>query len=160
MSLTRAFIASLLLAALALSAGCGGGGVTIKPVRTQILYFQADPKINYGQILPVDIVYVTYLHDLREIIAIGPSAWFDSDKRQMWAGKQSLGIVGGQKVKLDLNPVLVSRSPFIAVFATFKGVSNPAAQQVVLDSQASESEVIMVRPHALDPLNPALKEFE
>lgn len=158
MSRIRVFTASLLLAAL-VTAGCGGG-VVLKPVRTQTLYFQADPKINYGQILPIDVIYVTFLHQLRDITAIGPNAWFDSDMRAQWAGRQSLGIVGGQKIKLDLNPVLVARSPFIAVFATFKGVDNPAPQQVILDSQASESEIILVHPHALEPMNPVLRDFD
>jgi len=158
LSRIRVSIASLLLLAL-LAAGCGGG-VTIQPVRTQTLYFQADPKINYGQILPVDIIYVSFLHELRDITAIGPNDWFDSPKRQNWPGRQSLGIVGGQKLKVDLNPTLVSRSPFIVIFATFKGVTDPAPQQVVLDSQAGEVEIIQVRPHALEPLNPALRDFD
>ncbi len=159
MSRIRVSIVSLLfLLSLAL-AGCGGQ-VVIQPVRTQTLYFQADPKINYGQILPVDIIYVSFLHELRDIVAIGPKAWFDSDKRQNWPARQSLGIVGGQNLKVELNPALVSRSPFIVVFATFKGVTDPAPQQVVLDSQAGEVEVIQVRPHSLEPLNPALRDFD
>ena len=158
MSRTRVSIVSLLLLAL-LAAGCGGG-VVIQPVRTQTLYFQADPKINYGQILPVDIIYVSFLHELRDITAIGPKAWFDSDTRQNWPGRQSLGIVGGQNLKVDLNPTLVSRSPFVVIFATFKGVSDPAPQQVVLDSQAGDTEVIQVHAHSLEPLNPALRDFD
>ncbi len=159
MSRTRVSIVSLFLLALLAPVGCGGQ-VVIQPVRTQTLYFQADPEINYGQILPVDIIYVSFLHELRDIVAIGPKAWFDSDKRQNWPGRQSLGIRGGQKIKVDLNPTLVSRSPFIVIFATFKGVSDPAPQQVVLDNQAGEVEIIQVRPHALEPLNPALRDFD
>lgn len=158
MSRTKAFTASLLLLAALFTASCGG--LSIQPVATRTLMFEADKHINYDQLLPVDIIYVSYLHDLKNLVAIGPKQWFNSPQRKNWPAKQSIGILGGQNKTIDLNPLLAGRSPFILIFCTFKGVSDPAAQQVVLDSRATDIEIIKVRAHSLEPLNKLLREYD
>ena len=159
MSRTKVFSVSLfLIISLAMLQGCGGGG-TFQPVVTQTLVFKPDKQINDNQLLPVDIIYVSYLHQLRELTAIGPSAWFDSDKRAAWLPKESVGVVGGKIKKVQLNPLLTSRSPYVVIFANFKDVTNPSDQQVIMDYEAYEEEFIYVHPHAMEPANPALKDL-
>ena len=159
MSRTKVFTVSLFLAVfLLMSNGCGGGSA-FQPVVTQTLVFKPDKQINDNQLLPVDIIYVTYLHQLRELTAIGPGAWFDSDKRASWLPKESVGVVGGTIKKVELNRLLTSRSPYVVIFANYKDVTNPSDQQVILDYEAYEEEFIYVHPHALEPANPDLKEL-
>lgn len=156
MSLIKAFFISFVSAVLLAASGCGG--VSIEPVETRTIIFKADSEINYQQLLPIDIIYVTYLHELRDLTSLGPNRWFNSDKRQNWAAKKSVSIVGGQRLVVELNSRLASRSPFIVVFATFKGVSDPAPQQVVLDSQAKQVEYISVHSHSLEAENVYLRD--
>ncbi len=160
MSLPRVFFISLLVAALLGAAGCATDPFALSPVPTRTIEFRADKEINHGLLLPVDIVYVSYLHQLRQLTSLGPDQWFNSELRARWLDKQSLGIRGGEHRRVRLQADLAARSPFIVVFAAFMGVSDPAPQQVILNDQAWPDEVILVHPHSLESLNPALRTLE
>ncbi|MCB2186394.1 MAG: hypothetical protein KQJ78_08255 [Deltaproteobacteria bacterium] len=127
-------------------------------VSVQSLVFQADPVINGGQLLPVDVIYVTYLQDLRKFTSLGPDQWFQSPERAEWPARESFGITGGETVRVDLNPVLLDRTSYLLVFTNYKNVTNPSPQQVVLDASANSEETILVHAQSLEPLNPALRE--
>ena len=162
MLLTRVCIASLMGLVLILAVGCGGKkipGSDGNALGVREIVFKADPYINQGQVLPVDIIYISYLERLREITTMGAEAWFNSSKRNAWPAKQSLLIKGGQTVTIATDPRLRETSAYLLIMAEYMDVISPHKQQVVMDSEANSREVIIVRPQSLEPENQELDEL-
>jgi len=113
LSRPRVSIVSLLLLILVGAAGCASDPFALSPVPTRVIEFRADKQINHGQLLPVDIIYVSYLHQLRQLTSLGPDQWFNSALRARWLDKQSLGLRGGERRRVQLQAELAARSPFI-----------------------------------------------
>ena len=155
---TKVCFASFLCLFLA-ATGCASHYTLPGHVQTRTIEFRADKKINSDQLLPIDIIYITYLHRLREVTSIGPENWFDSAARQEWAHKESIGVNGGKTVTVELDERLLKETTVLVVFAGFKDVIDPAPQQVIIDQHGKQDEVIRVHARSLEPLNPALKSL-
>lgn len=111
--------------------------------------FACDPQINQGQLLPVDIIYVTRYQTPREIIAIGPDQWFNSSERMQWETRQTLGLRGSETKTVHLNQRWLKGAKLLIIFADFKGVKNPQSQQVIIDNLPVRKEHIHVMPQQL-----------
>jgi hypothetical protein len=162
LSPTRAFIASVAVALLLIGSGCGHRSSLSgdwDELNTREIIFQADPYINEGQVVPIDVIYVSYLERLREITVMGAETWFNSSKRSTWKAKQSLLVKSGQVQVLQTNPRLRETSAYILILAEFKDVISPSAQQIIIDSQANRREIILVKPQSLEAVNPDLNEL-
>jgi hypothetical protein len=115
--------------------------------KTETVLFKCDRSINEGMGLPVDVIYITGDDNLKEVIQIGPDAWFDSKKREDWTFKQTLMLKGGEEITLKLSKP--PETKFIVIFATFYQVKDQKVQQVIFTPDAGEQEVIWVSAHAL-----------
>jgi|Deesub1362A_J573_1020465.scaffolds.fasta_scaffold10169_1 hypothetical protein len=95
-----------LLLCLGLAAGCLSRLEPYKPkiMRTKRILFYLDRRFNQGQLLPVDIVFITPKSTPQQVLAIGADRWFQQHKRDAWPFKQSLsfrqGMGGPIAVKL------------------------------------------------------------
>lgn len=114
---------------------------------TKTILFKCDNSINEGMILPVDVIYITADSGLKEVVKIGPDAWFDSEERDLWLFKQTLMLGGGDEILLKLSKP--PETKFIVIFASFFKVKDKKVQQVILHPDAIEQEVVWVAAQAL-----------
>ena len=150
---TRAVVTIGLLSVL----GCGTTLRPIEPVETQKVQFICDPVINSGKNLEIDIIYITYVQELREVMRLGPKQWFETEKRAQWKFKESVTLQGGDNAVVTLDPVVLKRTVLLVVFANYSGVLDPANQQVVIDYAGQESELIRVEKSRILPQNESLR---
>lgn len=111
--------------------------------------FTCDPQINQGQLLPVDIIYVARYQTPREVIAIGPDQWFNSEERMQWETRQTLDLKGAETKTIQLNQRWLKDAKLLIIFADFKDVKNPQSQQVIIDNLPVRKEHIHVMPQQL-----------
>jgi hypothetical protein len=136
------------------------GCATFKPldlIPTREIEFRAATQINGGNLLPIDVIYIAYYEELREVTRYGPDQWFDSPRRQGWAAKETLSLQGGDVITIELDRKLLARAKMVVVFADFESVTDPAAQQVVIDYAGQKRETVLVEESRLAPSNEALK---
>jgi len=115
--------------------------------KTETVVFKCDWSINSGMGLPVDVIYITGDDNLKEVVQIGPDAWFDSKEREDWTFKQMLMLKGGEEIVLKLSKP--PETKFIVIFASFYQVKDQKAQQVIFTPDAGKQEVIWVSANAL-----------
>jgi hypothetical protein len=144
-------------AAALLTLGCGTTLQPIEPIETRYITFQCDGAINGGKNLPVDIIYITYVEELREVSRIGPKDWFTAKKRDQWKFKESVVLRGGDEAVVKLDPLILDRTVLLVIFADYSSVLDPAAEQVVIDFAGKESETIAVEKARLQPKNVSLR---
>ena len=158
MSRSKVCCISWLLVSLSLS-GCA----TLKSldlVPTKEIEFRADAEINDGNVLPVDVIYVAYFEELREITQYGPDEWFDSPRREQWTARETLSIEGGDVIEVTLDEKLLARAKIIVVYADFTNVTDPSAQQVVIDYAGQTRETVRVEESRRVPTNAALRYMD
>ena len=146
-----------MLSAMLIAAGCGTTLQPIEPVETQYIEFKCEPKINGGKPLSIDIIYITYVQELREVSRLGPKQWFENQKRDEWKFKESVVLKGGDHAVVTLDPLILERTVLLVIFADYKSVLDPAYQQVVVDFAGKESEVILVQKSRLQAENRSLR---
>lgn len=137
-----------------------GACATIKPidpVKTVSLQFKAEKEINSDKKLPIDIVYITYVQELRELNRYSPEIWFEGNKRSEWKQKESLSISGGEKQTIELNPRILERTVLLVVIADYQNQNDASKQQIVVDYAGKEHEVILVRDSFIEPTNKSLQ---
>ena len=140
--------------------GCGGNQKKmepIQPVLTNTIEFKCDDKINAGTGLEIDIIYVTYVHELREISQIGSFDWFLENRRAEWKFKETVTVNGGEDFSVQLDPLILKRTVLLVIYANFQNVMEPAQRQVIIDYAGQKHEVIAVSNKGLSPLNKALE---
>jgi len=115
--------------------------------KTKAILFKCDNSINEGMVLPVDVIYITAESGLKEVIKIGPDAWFDSEERERWPFKQTLMLGGGEEILFRLSKP--PETKFIVIFASFFKVKEKKVQQVILHLDSKEQEVVWVAARAL-----------
>ncbi|MFP4348321.1 MAG: hypothetical protein ACOC3W_02500 [Thermodesulfobacteriota bacterium] len=123
-------------------------------IPTRRITFYCDERINQGQLLPVDVIYIQRYHMPSQVISLGPDQWFDHIERDRWEEKQTLGLTGGEEKTLQLNRRWLANTKFIVIYADFKDVSVPYSQQIILDASADRSVGITVMPRSLVPGEP------
>lgn len=109
---------------------------------TQEILFLCDKKINSGMQLPVEVIYIRADEDPKQVIDIGPDAWFDSEERDKWPYKETFFLRSGieKRLRLEKPPETTA----VVVFFSFFQVREPDDQQVILETDALEQEVIWV----------------
>lgn len=136
------------------------GCATMQPipgVATSTLKFRTEGEINGGKKLPIDIVYITYVQELREVTRYGPELWFEGNKRDEWKQKESISIEGGQTKVVELNPRIMNRTVLLVIIADYENQNDPREQQVIVDYAGKENEVIMVRHDSIIAENKSLQ---
>jgi predicted component of type VI protein secretion system len=139
-----------------LTVGCA----TMQPIpslKTASLEFRTEKSINNGKKLPIDIIYISYVQELREVTRFGPELWFEGNKREEWKQKESISIEGGQTKIVELNPRIMERTVLIVVMADYEGQKDPRAQQVIIDYAGRNSELILVREDSIMAENKSLQ---
>lgn len=121
----RLIVLVLLVAALA---GCH---------RSAKVLFYAEPQINEGLLVPVDIIATTR-DKSKEIIGIGPDEWFSSKLRESMNEDQllRLAIRNGETRKVKFKGPK-GTDAFI-VFADFQGIVDRDRQQQVFFPKCSK----------------------
>ena len=147
---------ALLLFALFFT-GCGTTLRPIEPVETRYIEFRCDSVINGGKPLAIDIIYITYVQELREVSSVGPTDWFKTKKRDEWKFKESLMLKGGDEAVVKLDPLILERTKLLVIYANYKNVLSPSAKQVVIDFAGKSSEIINVEKSRLQPRNKSLR---
>ena len=137
--------------------GCGTTLRPVEPVGTRYIEFQCERKINGGKPLAIDIIYITYVQELREVTRLGPREWFEAEKRKEWKFKESVMLKGGDQAVVQLDPLILERTILLVIFANYKSVFDPAYQQVVVDFAGKETEIISVQKSRLQPKNVSLR---
>lgn len=138
----------------------GSGCATMQPipsVKTASLKFLTEKEINNGKKLPIDIIYITYVEELREVTRYGPDLWFETDKRNEWKLKESISIEGGQTKIVELNPRIMERTVLLVIMANYEGQKDPRAQQIIVDYAGKENELILVRHDSIVADNKSLQ---
>lgn len=138
-------------------AGCGASMHPIEPVKTKYIEFKCEQGVNAGKALRIDVIYVTYVQELREVSRLGPKEWFKTEKREQWKFKESIVLNGGENLTVKLDPLVLKRTVLLVVFADFANELDPANQQVIVDFAGREKEVIWVERTRLQPKNEALR---
>lgn len=118
-------------------------------IGTKRITFYCDERINQGQLLPVDVIYIQRYHMPSEVISLGPDNWFDHIERDQWEERQTLGLKGGEIKTLTLNQRWLANTKFIVIYADFKDVAVPYSQQIILDASSDRSAAITVMPRSL-----------
>ena len=137
--------------------GCGTTLKPIEPIGTRYIEFQCEPRINGGKNLAIDIIYITYVEELREVSRLGPKQWFETEKREQWKFKESVVLKGGDQAVVKLDPLILERTVLLVIYANYKSALDPANQQVVIDFAGKDTEIISVQKSRLQPKNPSLK---
>ena len=136
------------------------GCATMQPIpslKTASLKFRTERTINNGKKLPIDIIYITYVQELREVTRYGPELWFEGNKREEWKQKESISIEGGQTKIVELNPRIMERTVLIVILADYEGQKDPRAQQIIVDYAGKDSELILVREDSIMAENKSLQ---
>lgn len=147
----------LLLSGCLFASGCGTTLKPIEPVATRYIEFQCDPVINGKKSLAVDIIYITYVQELREVTALGPEKWFEAEDRKEWRFKESVVLNGGDQAVVELDPLILERTVLLVIYADYKSVLEPASRQVIVDFAGKDMEVISVQKSRLQPKNKSLR---
>ena len=155
--LTAYFIRLVLLCNTFLILGCGTTLQPIEPIETRYIEFRCDSIINGGKSLAIDIIYITYVQELREVTRLGPKEWFETENREQWKFKESVMLKGGDQAVVKLDPLILERTVLLVIFANYKSVFDPAYQQVVVDFAGKETEIIEVQKSRLQPKNVSLR---
>lgn len=150
-------IRALPIALLLLCIGCGGAIRPFEPVKTQAIGFQADGVINNDEALEIDIIYITYVQELREVTQVGPSSWFNAQKRAQWKFKESFTIKGGQNIMVKLDPLILKRTVLLVIYANYKNTSDPSHKQTIIDFAGKNREIIYVKQSHLEPKRQSLR---
>lgn len=137
--------------------GCGTTLRPIEPVETRYIEFRCDSVINGGKPLSIDIIYITYVQELREVSRIGPTDWFKTKKRDEWKFKEQVMLKGGDEAVVKLDPLILERTKLLVIYANYKNVLAPSAKQVVIDFAGKSSEIINVEKSRLQPNNKSLR---
>ncbi len=146
------------LAASALACGAGSQNLRpLLPLPTRVVEFQAAPGLNNGNPLSVDIIYITYAQQLREVTRLGPKGWFQAPKRGSWKLKESVLVEAGKNVVVKLDPLILERTVMLVIYADYKNSMNPADTQVIVDFAGKKKEIVKVTEKALEPVNPSLR---
>ena len=151
------FIKGLFFCFAVLSTGCGTTLHPIEPIETRYIEFRCDGVINASKPLPIDIIYITYVQELREVSRLGPRDWFETEQREQWKFKESVMLKGGDQAVVKLDPLVLERTVLLVIFANYRGVFDPAHQQVVVDFAGKETEIIDVKKSRLQPRNKSLR---
>lgn len=157
---TRGLLGVGVLCTACLASACAGSQESLRPLEpltTKVVEFRADPQINNGQPLSVDVIYITYAQELREVTRLGPNGWFAASKRGSWKLKESVLVEGGRTVEVTLDPLILERAVMLVIYADFKNTSDPADKQVIVDFAGRKKEVVEVTQKALEPANPSLR---
>lgn len=147
----------LLVVAFLVMAGCGATMRPIEPIKTRAIEFQSDGRINNGKSLDIDVIYITYVQELRDITRVGPNQWFEGKQRGQWKFKESTKIKGGQQVVVKLDPLILKRTVLLVVFANYQNTTNPSDKQVIVDYAGRDGEIIWVNESNLEPKNKSLQ---
>ena len=150
---TRAFIIAGALSLLS----CGAAIRPMEPLTTAFLELQVDDHINNGQSLTIDVIYITYVQELREVTRLGPDEWFRGGHRSQWKFKESVKVNGGEQQIVALDPLVLDRTVMLVIYANYENILNPAAKQVIIDFAGLEREVIEVQSTGLHPKNKSLQ---
>lgn len=137
--------------------GCGTTLQPIEPIETRYIEFDCDKTINGGKNLQIDVIYITYVQELREVTRLGPKQWFETENRNQWKFKESVILKGGDQAVVKLDPLILERTVLLVIFANYTSVFDPAYQQVVVDFAGKETEIIEVRKSRLQPENTDLR---
>ncbi|MBN2717192.1 MAG: hypothetical protein JXX14_15170 [Deltaproteobacteria bacterium] len=129
----------------------------IPALKTASLKFRTEKNINSGKKLPIDIIYITYVQELREVTRYGPELWFEGNKREEWKQKESISIEGGQTKVVELNPRIMERTVLLVIIADYEGQKDPRAQQIIVDYAGKETEIILVREASISAENKSLQ---
>ncbi len=155
--LTACFIRLSICATAVSVISCGATIQPIEPIATGYIKFDCDSVINSGKNLRIDIIYITYVGELRELTRLGPVEWFQSDQRKQWKFKESVTLKGGDQAVVKLDPLILERTVLLVIFADFAGKNDPAGQQVIVDFAGKETETIEVQKSRLQPQNVSLR---
>lgn len=140
-----------------LVAGCGVKMHPIEPIFTEAIEFDCDPVINGGKPLPIDIIYITYVQELREVTRLGPIEWFKTEKRKQWKFKESVMLKGNDQAVVRLDPLVMERTVLLVIYANYTNAIDPANQQVVVDYASGREEIIKVKKTRLQANNESLR---
>lgn len=155
--LTACFTSLFCCLAMLVISGCGATLSPFKPIETRHIELRADNIINNGQDLEVDVIYITYVQELREVSRIGPELWFEKERRDQWKFKESVVMKGGDRVLVKLDPLILKRTVLLVVFANFVNEMDPGKQQVIVDYAGKERELIRVKKSSLFAENKSLQ---
>lgn len=126
-------------------AACGLFSSDIPPPprnKTQEILFLCDQRINSGMQLPVELIYIRADEDPKQVVDIGPDAWFDSEEREKWPYKETFMLQGGHEYRLRLEKP--PETTAVVIFFSFYQVEERDHQQVILETDAAEKAVIWV----------------
>jgi hypothetical protein len=137
--------------------GCTDSIYPFQPIATKHIEFQTENIINNGQDLAIDIIYITYVQELREVSRLGPKLWFDAEQRSQWKFKESAVLKGGDHVLVKLDPLILKRTVLLVIFANYVNQKDPGKEQVIVDYAGQEKEVIQVKKSNLEPENKSLR---
>jgi hypothetical protein len=154
---TACSISALIVGVALLGTGCGTTLRPIEPIDTQYIELRCDSVINAGKPLAIDIIYITYVQELREVTRIGPTDWFKAKTRDEWKFKESVMLKGGDEAVVKLDPLILERTVLLVIYANYKNVLSPANKQVIIDYAGQSSEVIDVEKSRLQPVNKSLR---
>ena len=119
----RALVLGMSVLIVAMAAGCAN---------TARFVFRADPGINAGLLVPVDVNATTQAK-AKELLKIGPDDWFTSDTRGSMSDAEirHLALKPGE-VRLIKFTGPKDADTFI-VFADLKGVKDAQAESIVFN---------------------------
>lgn len=152
-------IAAIAMSLLAFAFGCASM-TPITPVPTQKVVFTAAKEINNGKALPIDVVYITYVQELRQVVRYGAEQWFEGKQREQWNQKESVSIQGGSTVTVELDPRILERTVLLVIIADFENTKDPSKQQAIIDYAGQQNETILVKESSLMPENKSLRFIE
>jgi predicted component of type VI protein secretion system len=116
----------------------------IPTLKTRTLMLHCDREYNDGYLLPVDLVFIPNGEDMNTITEIGPDDWFDSDKRDQWAFRQSVSLLPGERRTVAVDLRRPAQPVAMVIFANFINLGSPKGQMVVFDTGAAETENVFV----------------
>lgn len=151
---------ALVLIGVLFVTGCGGSQATMRPfepIKTRHVQFQCEGNVNNGKPLAIDIIYITYASELREVTRLGPKGWFEAETRAQWKFKESVVVKGGDNMVVKLDPTVLNRTVMLVVYADFKNVLDPSGQQVIIDYAGKAKEIVDVRRISIQARSKALR---
>ncbi len=137
--------------------GCGASIQPFSPIKTRHIEFHCEQMINNRQDLAIDVVYVTYVHELRELTRLGAKQWFKGQHRAEWKFKESITVQGGDTLVVKLDPIVLKRTVLLVIYADYQNVLLPTDLQVIVDFAGKKREVIEVKNTGLQARNKSLR---